>query len=120
MYFDFYTYYGVSELIHDVYQTEDREWDLFKKYMPTFTSIYKEEMDNIRLNFNHLHTDKLNKILNIALDHFSKLNTDSIYLLDEFSLEEFENNKVVHYEYLNRDFASIFKGIEADIKKVFK
>lgn len=120
MYFDFYTYYGISVLIHDVYQTEDREWDLFKKYMPIFTSIYKEEMDKIRLNFNHLHTDKLNKILNIALNHFSKLNTDSIYLLDEFRLEEFENNKVVHYEYLNRDFASIFKGIEADIKKVFK
>lgn len=120
IYFDFYTYYGVSELIYDVYRIEDREWDLFKKYMPIFTSIYKEEMDKIRLNFNHLHTDKLNKILNIALNHFSKLNTDSIYLLDEFHLEEFENNKVVHYEYLDRDFASIFKGIEADIKKVFK
>lgn len=120
MYFDFHTYYGISVLIYNIYNRSENEWDLFKKDMPTFTSIYKEEMDKIHLNFNHLHTDKLNKVLNIALECFSKLNTDSIYVLDDFHLEEYENNKIVFYEDLDKDFYYIFKDIEKEIKKVFK
>lgn len=120
MYFDFHTYYGISVLIYNIYRRNENEWDLFKKYMPTFTSIYKEEMDKIHLNFNHLHTDKLNKILNIALKYFSKLNNNSIYVLDDFYLEEYENNKTVFYEDLDKDFYYIFKDIEEEIKKAFK
>lgn len=120
MYFDFYTYYGVSVLIHDVYYQNENEWDIFKKYMPTFTSLYKEEMDKIHINLNHLHTDKLSKLLNIALECFSKLSTDSIYILDDFHLEEYENNKTVSYEDLDKDFYYIFKDIEEEVKKVFK
>lgn len=120
MYFDFYTYYGISVLIHDAYYKNENEWNIFKKYMPTFTSIYKEEMDKIHLNLNHLHTDKLNKILNIALECFSELKTDSIYVLDDFHLEEYENNKTVFYEDLDKDFYYIFKDIEEETKKVFK
>ena len=120
MYFDFHTYYGISVLIHNIYNRNENEWNIFKKYMPTFTSVYKEEMDKIHLNFNHLHTDKLNKILNIALEYFSKLNTDSIYILDDFHLEEYESNKIVFYEVLDKDFYYIFKDIEKEVKKVFK
>lgn len=120
MYFDFYTYYGISVLIHDVYYQNENEWDIFKKYMPTFTSFYKEEMDKIHINLNHLHTDKLSKLLNIALECFSKLNTDSIYVLDDFHLEEYENNKTVCYEDIDKDFYYIFKDIEEETKKVFK
>lgn len=120
LYFDFYTYYGVSTLLYYKCHEEDKEWALFKKYMPTFTSIYEEEIPGDRFNTIYNHSDRLKKILNIALDHFSKLNTDSVYIIGDFNLEEFENNRVLHYEYLNKDLYSILKGIEEEVKKAFK